>query len=200
MMRYLLGPVALAALATPARAESRPVGGHGKAVSGISVAATVAKDTFAAGDPITLHVEVKNAGKKAVDVTSHVQANEMHFDPFRVVLYWPGPSRDGCKGQYTGRRSRVISLVGERDKSAPVTVTLEPGKTFAHDIDIGAWAAGDANKKAIAPGFYQVRVEYSHGEGKARRKAVSKVVGFTVSGTVTGDMCKANPGWRFFGP
>ncbi len=195
----LLGTVA--ALAVPAHADTAPAGGHGKAVGGLSVAATVAKDTFAAGDPITLHVEVKNAGDKAVEVTSHIATHETHFDPFRVVLYWPGPSREGCKGPHTGRRSRVISLTGARDKSAPVKVTLEPGKTFAHDIDIGAWAARDENKqKAITPGFYQVRVEYTHGEGKAKRKAVSKVVGFTVSGTVTGDMCKSNPGWRYFGP
>ena len=139
------------------------------------------------------------------DKLSGRYTHERHYDWTRIELTYPSPSREGCSGPRTGSKKRVLRFVDERDKSAPVKVTLAPGKSLTAELDLNDWAGRRVNgAKPIAPGWYKVRVVYEvdasewsdpdvwHGRTR------SKPFPLTVSGEPRGDMCPRNPGWKFF--
>jgi len=151
-----------------------------------------------APDAIDLTITLANrAGKNTY--FSHVEAGERHYDPFLVELVWPSPGPKGCAAGAAVRKSRAIALWEDRDKSAEVMVTLGPGKSFSHTVDLDAWARRPVNGSLpIAPGWYKVRVVYdgtTGGSGAWAGKARAPDVRLTVTGTPSGDMCPKNPGW-----
>jgi hypothetical protein len=149
-------------------------------------------------DAIDLTLTLTNrAGKNTY--FSHVEAGERHYDPFLVELVWPTAGPGGCAAGAAVRKSRTIGLWDERDKSAPVMVTLGPGKSFSHTVDLDAWARRKVNGSVpIGPGWYKVRVVYdgtTGGSGAWSGKVRAPDVRLTVSGAPSGDMCPKNPGW-----
>ena len=96
----------------------------------------------------TFHVQ--NVGTKPVDVMSHVQAGEQHLDWYTLEL----SASDG--GQ------REIGFVDDRDRSAPIKVTLAPQAELSHRVDVASWGARAANgSKPLAPGAYRVVARYT---------------------------------------
>lgn len=120
----------------------------GDPVSGVRLGLEI-DATFA-----TFHVQ--NVGTKPADVMSHVQAGETHLDWYTLEIDAPG----GCK--------REIGFVDERDRSAPIKVTLAPQAELSHRVDIASWAARPANgSKPLSPGTYSVIARYQVSPGAA---------------------------------
>ena len=199
-MRPLAAAVAAAVFAFAASASARAEP-FGKASGGLAVGVGADKERYSAGDPILLTITLKNVGKKALAVRSHVATHETHLDWHRVVLAYPTPSREGCRGRFTGRGERRLALDDERDKSAPVTATLEPGATLVHTVDLQDWAGRKRNgARAVEPGFYQVEVVYEvQGEKDAWVGRVrSNRARFTIDGAPPAGRCARNPGWQYW--
>jgi len=82
-------------------------------------------------------ITVKNVSKKSIQAYSHVKSDETHYDYFEIEAITPDNDR------------MYFSLYGERDKSAPVIVTLKPDESFSHTIDFVQWAERSINKETL---------------------------------------------------
>ena len=100
----------------------------------------------------TARLGLENVGAAAFDVMSHVAAvGEKHFDWYTVVLDGPGGQRE-------------LSFVDDRNRSAPIRVTLAPGEALEQAIDLAAWAARAVNGTApLAAGRHEARARYEVG-------------------------------------
>lgn len=110
-------------------------------------------------EPTTLKVDVSlhNVGKKPLKVRSHIEAGERHYDPFTITLEWPTLDGKSCT-----KRNRVeLSLLDNRDESAAIDATLQPGGSITHTIDVPAWAKKPFNGTHIlGGGLYKINVRY----------------------------------------
>jgi hypothetical protein len=96
-----------------------------------------------------VELSLENVGTQPLTVLSHVNAGEIHLDWFTLRL------RDGSGG------TRALHLLADRDKSGGVKVTLEPGKSLQHRVDVQRWAARPANGSApLSAGSYELRATY----------------------------------------
>jgi hypothetical protein len=94
-------------------------------------------------------LSLENVGTQPLTVLSHVNAGEMHLDWFTLRL------RAGSGA------ARDLHLLADRDKSGRVKVTLEPGKSLQHRVDVQRWAARPVNGNApLAAGSYELRATY----------------------------------------
>jgi hypothetical protein len=94
-------------------------------------------------------LSLENVGTQPLTVLSHVNAGESHLDWFTLHL------RDS-KGA-----KRDLRMVADRNKAGQVKVTLEPGKSLQHRVDIQRWAARPTNGNApFATGSYELRATY----------------------------------------
>jgi hypothetical protein len=94
-------------------------------------------------------LSLENVGTQPLTVLSHVNAGDIHLDWFTLHL------RDG-RGA-----TRDLRMVANRDKAGRVKVTLEPGKSLQHRVDIQRWAGRPINGNAqLAAGSYEVRATY----------------------------------------
>lgn len=75
-----------------------------------------------------IQVSVTNLTNKTLRLYSHVKAEENHYDYFEIEAYTP--DYEHIYG---------ISLMKDRDKSAPVIVELSSQKNFTHIINLDYW-------------------------------------------------------------
>lgn len=148
-------------------------------------------------------VTIKNRGKRALTLASHVQAGERHYDWLAIDLRYPVFSDEGC-GQWAGNKIRTLRFVDDRDKSARITRRLGPGKQLVQTIDLAAWARRQVNGgQPIGPGHYKVvaRYEVTDSADVWRGKTISAPFQLTLPGHIddrVGEMCADNPGWDRF--
>jgi hypothetical protein len=94
-------------------------------------------------------VHLQNVGTEPLDVLSHVDAGEWHFDWYRLRL-------EDARGTAT-----TLRLLDSRERSAAITVTLKPSESLTHVIDVAAWAKRGVNGgKPLALGSYRVWATY----------------------------------------
>lgn len=201
MSRWVLVATLVVGAASAAVAKKPRDRGLGQPQGGLAVGARVAAAQFAAGDPIALEITLANVGKQPLRVASHVATHEVHLDWYEVVLTYPVPSDEGCAGVWAGRAERRLALDDDRDKSAPVEVTLKRGARLTHTVDLQDWAARARNGgQRIPPGFYKVEVVYHVADGNGRWHGTirSGRIPLTIEGKVPSDRCAANPGWEHF--
>ncbi|MCB9558963.1 MAG: hypothetical protein H6709_00150 [Kofleriaceae bacterium] len=106
----------------------------------------------AAGGGAVAEVGLHNAGTAPVCVWTHVATHEVQSD-WLVIQY-----ADGDRYHHL---SRVVALNDDRDKSAPVSVELQPGETIWQRWDVAAWALRDRNgAEAIASGSLYAEAVY----------------------------------------
>jgi hypothetical protein len=92
-----------------------------------------------------VRIALENVGDAALQVLSHVQARERHYDWFTPVL--------------DGRRE--LTLADDRNRSARVTVSLAAGESLEHELDLTDWAARAINGATpLEAGTYAVGVRY----------------------------------------
>jgi hypothetical protein len=96
-----------------------------------------------------VRLALENTGADPLPVFSHVlAAGETHYDWFTVAV-------DGPAG------ARTLTLADDRNRSAPIVVTLAPGEGLEHDIDVAAWARRGRNGGQPLPaGRYAARAAY----------------------------------------
>lgn len=95
-------------------------------------------------------VTLRNVGAGALDVLSHVDVGEEHLDWYTLWLGTPG-----------GAEPRALRMFASRHESALVKVSLAPGATVVHRVDLQAWARREINGAApIAPGTYELAADY----------------------------------------
>ena len=100
------------------------------------------------GSVVTVHL--KNTGATPLQVMSHVEAGEIHLDWYSIDL-------TDSQGN-----TRTLKLLDARERSAPVQVSLAPGKTVDHNVAVTDWASRSVNGgKALVPGVYTVRAKYA---------------------------------------
>lgn len=93
-----------------------------------------------------VRIALENVGDAALEVLSHVEAGERHYDWFTLVL--------------DGRRE--LTLADDRNRSARVTVSLAAGESLEHEVDLTDWAARAVNGAApLAPGTYALSARYA---------------------------------------
>ena len=80
---------------------------------------------------------VKNVSNKVIQAYSHVKSDETHYDYFEIEATTPDHDK------------MYFVLHGDRDKSAPVIVTLKPGESFSHTINFVQWAERNINKETL---------------------------------------------------
>ena len=91
-------------------------------------------------------IALENVGDAPLEVLSHVEAGERHYDWFTLVL-------DGV---------RELTLADDRNRSARVTVSLAAGESLEHTVELTDWAARAINGAApLAPGTYAVSARYT---------------------------------------
>jgi len=89
-----------------------------------------------------------NGSDNPLKVLSHVDADDRHYDWFRIIL--AGTTE-----------TRLLHLYDDRDESGRVIVDLSPGASLAHVIDVVAWAKRKANgAKPLTPGSYRMSATY----------------------------------------
>ncbi len=81
-------------------------------------------------------VGLRNAGKVAVCVYSHVATHELQHD-WLTIQY-----NDGAKYHHF---ARVLHFDDARDKAAVVSTLLRPGEVIWHRFDLANWAARQSN-------------------------------------------------------
>jgi hypothetical protein len=102
-----------------------------------------------AGTAGMAELSLENVGAAPLRVLSHVNAGEIHLDWFTVEL------RD------RGGAERTLHLMAARNKSGRVEVTLAPGQSLQHRVDLQAWAVRAENDgKELAEGDYALRATY----------------------------------------
>ena len=94
-------------------------------------------------------LSLENVGAQPLQVLSHVNAGEVHLDWYSLRL------RDD-KGAV-----RELHLLDDRDKAGQVQVTLAPGQSLKHRVDVQRWAGRPANGSAsLHDGVYELRAVY----------------------------------------
>ena len=107
-----------------------------------------------AGGAGVAELSLENIGGTPLRVLSHVNAGEVHLDWFTLEL------RDR-------RGERTLHLMAERNKSGRVEVTLAPGQSLEHRVDLQAWAVRpDNGGKDLAEGDYELRASYEVPSGE----------------------------------
>jgi hypothetical protein len=103
----------------------------------------------------SIRITVKNISKKTITAYSHVECGEKHYDWFEVEGLTPDHDK------------LYFSFTDDREKSAPIIVSLKPGKSFSHTISLSAWAVRAGNKEMMKkagfnylPHGIQIRVKY----------------------------------------
>ena len=82
-------------------------------------------------------ITVKNISKNIIRAYSHVKSDELHYDYFEIEAKTPDNDM------------MYFVFYGERDKSAPVVVSLKPGESFSHTIDFLNWAQRSINNQTL---------------------------------------------------
>jgi hypothetical protein len=93
---------------------------------------------------------LQNTSGSQLKVYSHVNAGEIHYDPFRLTV-------EGTSNKII----RELALFKDRNQSGPGFVILEPGTALRHSLNIPYWAAAHPGTKPLQPGSYRVRVKYA---------------------------------------
>ncbi|MBP9085222.1 MAG: hypothetical protein KBG15_03850 [Kofleriaceae bacterium] len=93
------------------------------------------------GAPGVVSVGLFNRGATTVCVESHIATHEIQDDRLEVSVATRNKPRTAV----------VVRFSDDRDKSAPVIVTLPPGATAWHDLDVVAWAARSVNGRRKLP-------------------------------------------------
>jgi hypothetical protein len=122
----------------------------------------------------TVYAGLYNAGTEPVCVDSHVATHEWQSD-WLTVMY-----ADGAKYHHA---SRVIALDDARDKSYPVSATLEPGQVIWHTVDVDAWARRPRNGAEPLPAgslYTQVGYDTTGATDVWAGRLVSESFGLTV--------------------
>jgi hypothetical protein len=148
-----------------ARVEDRSVSiAWGQVVSDLRLGLSVD------GTSAVFHLE--NVGKAKLEVWSHVATVETHLDWYALLLVHNGSARD-------------LRFVDDRNRSAPIKVTLDPGARVSHKVDVAAWAARAANNsQPLAPGSYSATATYEVTDGPVwHGKLASGQVALTVPRT-----------------
>jgi hypothetical protein len=103
----------------------------------------------------SIRITVKNISKKSITAYSHVECGEKHYDWFEV------------EGLTPDHEELYFDFTDSRERSAPVIVTLKPGKSFSHTLSLAAWAERGGNKAMLKkagfnylPRGIQIRVKY----------------------------------------
>jgi hypothetical protein len=119
---------------------------------------------------LTLH----NGGSEPLDVFSHVDAGERHYDPFTIEL-------EGGAG------TRTLRFYDDRNESARVIARLAPGEAVEHVIDLPAWAERKANGgEPLAAGTYLMSATYEVHDGALwSGRLESPTVPVTIPGRAT---------------
>jgi hypothetical protein len=202
MLRALISTTVCLAAAGAYAAPPDRGGGllFGAPVRGVALGCRLAAKQVKNGEAVWIELALRNVGEQPVALRSHVQADERHYDWFEVELTYPTPSREGCNGRYAGKRRQVVRLVAAREKSAPITVTLAPGKELVHRLDLAAWARRQGSTSAIVAGFYQLRPRYTvRGEKTVwAGRLTCPALQLVVEGKPPAGRCARNPGWQFF--
>ena len=103
------------------------------------------------GTSVVFHLE--NVGKAKLEVWSHVATHETHLDWYALQLVHNGNARE-------------LRFVDDRNRSAPIKTTLDPGAQLSHKVDVAAWAARAANNsQPLAPGSYRATATYDVTDG-----------------------------------
>src|SRR5689334_19177454 len=128
-----------------ARVEDRTSIAWGQAVSDLRLGLTT--------EGTSVVFQLKNVGKTKLEVWSHVATHETHLDWYTLQL-----TRDGT--------SRELRFSDDRDRSAKIKATLDPGGRLSHKVDVAAWAARAANgSQPLAPGSYTATATYEVTDG-----------------------------------
>jgi len=144
-----------------ARVEDRSSIAWGQPVSDLRFGVAVE------GTSVVFHLE--NTGKTKLEVWSHVATHETHLDWYALQL-----TRDD--------KVRELRFVDDRNRSAPIKVTLDPGGRLHHKVDVAAWAARGANgSQPLTPGSYTAKATYEVSDGPVwHGKLASGQVAITV--------------------
>ncbi len=165
--------------------------GASKVVGDLQLTATVDPD-------LQVSLELRDVGKKPIQVASHIKTYELHYDWFEIELTWPMLD---AKGACTATGRLVLKLFDDRDGSEDVYKTLAPNEALVHRIDVPRWAARKINGAVtLGGGFYKVVARYRVDTGAGLwhgvlETAPAKIVALDQARV---DMCKTNPGWDRF--
>ena len=114
---------------------------------------------------------LRNGGPETLDVLSHVDAGERHYDPFTIEL-------ENDAG------TRTLRFSDDRNEAARVIEHLAPGEEIVHVIDLQAWARRKPNgSKPLTAGTYLMSATYAvAGDGSLwTGRLESKTVPVTIS-------------------
>lgn len=202
LVSLVLVPGLVLALARPVAAAPT----FGPSSGGLALALTAAPVKGA----LTIDVTIANTSDHPITLWSHVATHEMQFDWLEVEVSWRGArlERDHARVRRgpgvrhplhkvcTARITQTIRFMDDRDKSAPVAVTLAPGTTVHHAIDLAQWAGRAVNGAlALPPGRYELRATYRvTGEPAMWNGAISSpAIAARIPGAVANDRCDQAP-------
>jgi len=84
-----------------------------------------------------INITVKNISEKTIQAYSHVKSDEINYDYFEIEASTPDNDK------------MYFDFYSDRDKSAPVIVTLKPGESFSHTINFVKLAERSINKETL---------------------------------------------------
>jgi hypothetical protein len=115
----------------------------GKATEGLRLGLSVPAE-----NQVRMHLE--NVGAAPLEVWSHVNAGEYHFDWYHLQI-------EDSRGD-----RQTLRLVDARERSAAVSTTLKSGESLAHTVDVLSWSTRRVNEanKPLAAGAYRVSAVY----------------------------------------
>ena len=95
---------------------------------------------------------LRNGGPDGLNVLSHVEAGDRHYDWFTIVLIGDA-------------ETRTLHLYDDRNESARVITHLAPGQDVEHAIDRVAWSKRKPNgARPLAPGTFRMWAIYEVSE------------------------------------
>jgi hypothetical protein len=158
----------------------------------------------------TVAIVIENVTDHPIALRSYIATHEKQYDLYTIDVAWPlaklaWDHARMLRGRGTrhpqikvcgGRGARAITLTDDRDKSAPVTVTLGAGKQLRHEIDLGDWASRRVNgARALGGGWYELGVTYhvAGEQGVWNGTIASAKVALVRTGARAADMC--DTGW-----
>lgn len=168
----------------------------GEPVAGLALGLAVGGPNFASRAPITVTLALKNTSSAPIVVNSHVETDEVHLDWFEIELAYPLPTRPGepCRADFEGhalRRVRV-GLSDDREESARIERTLDPGEVLRHRVDLRGWMARAVNGgQSPGPGRYRVSARYrvQAGDGPWIGELSAPPRLLTIEGAPAPEMC-----------
>lgn len=100
-------------------------------------------------DGTLARLTLRNTGPAPVRLLSHVDAGELHYDPFVVTLV----DEHGA--------TRTLHFIADRNESARVVVELDPDAQLEHEIDLALWALRPVNgSRPLDAGTYDADARY----------------------------------------